>query len=161
MAVSLGIGLIFGAGAVIASWGLGLGEGETTTDSSGVRQSMYVPEPVPTKDTVGPLVSVPPAPTASKSGKPASLIVLQAGQTAVATMQQIDLTGSYPGKDGAVLQVQRFQGGAWQDFAQVDAIVQGGQFSTYIQTGQVGKARFRMLDTESGEASNEVVVTIG
>ncbi len=162
VAVSVGIGLIFGLGALVASWGLGLGESDTAIDTPGTRQSMYLPKPEPTEDTVGPLVSLGPAPTAAaSSGKPKSPIQLQAAQTQVAPMQQIDLSGSYPGKDGAVLQVQRFQGGAWQDFAQVDVIVQGGQFSTYIQTGQIGKTRFRMLDTTSQETSNEIVVTIG
>ena len=43
----------------------------------------------------------------------------------------------------------------------VFASVTGGQFSTYIQSGAVGLNRFRMIDTDTGETSNEVKVQIG
>jgi hypothetical protein len=76
-------------------------------------------------------------------------------------MQQIDLTGVYPGGEGAILQVQRKLDGKWQDFLSVDAAVSGGQFSTYVQTGQLGVQKFRMRDTTSGKVSNVVSVTVG
>ena len=75
-------------------------------------------------------------------------------------MEQIDLTGVYPGGEGAILQVQRFEGGSWQDFP-VTVSVSDGTFSTYVQTGQGGVNRFRVVDTDSGKPSNEVKVTIG
>jgi len=56
--------------------------------------------------------------------------------------------------------VQQFENGAWSDFP-VTASVSGGRFSTFIQTGMVGLNRFRMLDTDTGETSNEVKVQIG
>ena len=75
-------------------------------------------------------------------------------------MQQIDLTGSYPGGDGAIVQVQRRQGGTWVDFP-VTASVSGGTFATYVQTGQTGVNRFRVIDSDSREVSNEVTVRVG
>ena len=76
-------------------------------------------------------------------------------------MQQIDLTGVYPGGEGAILQVQRFENGGWTDFPASPVSVSDQTFSTYVQTGQPGIQRFRMLDTDTGEASNEVRVTVG
>ena len=75
-------------------------------------------------------------------------------------MQQIDLTGAYPGGEGAILQVQRFENGAWSDFP-VTMSVSGGTFATFVQTAQVGPNKFRVVDTDSGVMSNEVRVTIG
>ena len=83
-----------------------------------------------------------------------------AGTTAVAPMEQIDLTGTYPDGEGAVLQVQRFQGGAWADF-NVTVVVSNQTFATYVQTSVVGLNRFRMVDTDSGAVSNEVRVRVG
>jgi len=165
VAVTVAIGLLFGAAALVASKGLGLGETDTTAeDTGGGAQSMYLPKPSETNLSTGPLVTLAPGeeetPGSTGSAAPATAIVLTAGQTAVAPMQQIDLTGTYTGGEGAVLQVQRFEAGSWQDFP-VTARVNGGSFTTYIQTGQGGETRFRMADTDSGATSNEVVITIG
>ena len=78
----------------------------------------------------------------------------------VSPMEQIDLTGTYPTGEGAVLQVQRFVGGAWQDFP-VTVVVSNRTFSTYVQTSQVGMNRFRVVDTDNGTASNVVRVQVG
>ncbi len=74
-------------------------------------------------------------------------------------MGRIDLTGVYPGGEGAILSVQQFEGGVWNDFP-VTASVSGETFATYIQTGQLGRNRFRMIDTDTGAVSNEVRVEI-
>ena len=73
--------------------------------------------------------------------------------------ERINLTGAYRRGDGAEVQVQRFEG-RWTDFP-VTAAVEGGRFSTYIQSSKTGKARFRVIDHSAGHASNEVRVTIG
>ena len=75
-------------------------------------------------------------------------------------MQQIDLTGTYPTGEGAILQVQRFEAGAWQDFP-VTMSVNGSTFATYVQTSRVGPNKFRVIDTETAKLSNEVTVTVG
>ena len=76
-------------------------------------------------------------------------------------MEQIDLTGIYPGGEGAILRVERFTGGQWVDFAQITANVSNETFSTYIQTGQSGMNKFRVVDTDTDLASNAVKVTVG
>ncbi len=159
--VAVAIGLILGLAVLLVSKGLGLGESNPVArDSSDAQQSMYLPKPTETNLSTGPLITLPPGqtPAASATATPEG-ITLTAGAASVAPMQQIDLTGSFPSGEGAVVQVQRFEGGNWQDFP-VTASVTGGSFSTYIQTSQPGENRFRVSDTDSGATSNEVVVTI-
>ena len=84
----------------------------------------------------------------------------RSAQSAVAPMQQIDLSGSYPGGDGAILQVQRFEGGSWVDFP-VTMLVTGDSFDTFILTGHTGVNRIRVIDTTNGDKSNEIKVTVG
>jgi len=167
VAVGVTIGLLLGLGTLLATQGLGLGDeaGTAIDTQSGGSQTMYLPKPEQTAVSTGPLVSLLPGETedAGSTGSPApptAGIVLSAGQTAVALMQQIDLTGTYVGGEGAVLQVQRFEAGAWQDFP-VTASVSGGSFTTYIQTSQGGANRFRMADSDTGATSNEIIVQIG
>ena len=75
-------------------------------------------------------------------------------------MGRIDLTGTYPGGEGAVLNVQKFSNGSWQDFYSISASVTNGSFSTYIQTGTPGMNRFRVIDSDTQRASNQVKVHI-
>ncbi len=167
--VALTIGLLVALGTLLATEGLGLGQAsdDTAVDTeSGGSQRMFLPKPRKTAVSTGPLVSLLPSeetePGSTASPPPASAtgIVLSAGQSAVAPMEQIDLTGTFTGGEGAVLQVQRFEGDLWSDFP-VTATVTGGTFTTYIQTSQAGENRFRMADTDTGVTSNEVTVTIG
>lgn len=164
VAVGVTIGLLLGLGTLFATQGLGLGDeaGTAVDTQSGGSQTMYLPKPEQTAVSTGPLVSLLPDET-EKAGSPTpptAGIVLSAGQTTVAPMQQIDLTGTYANGEGAVLQVQRFEAGAWQDFP-VTASVSGGSFTTYIQTSQGGANRFRMADSDTGATSNEIIVQIG
>lgn len=167
VSVAIAIGLLVGAATLVATKGLGLGsdgasEARDTEGEGGA--SLYLPKPEKTNTSPGPLVTLAPGdeetPGSTGSAQAPTGIVLQSAQTQVAPMQQIDLTGSYAGGDGAFLQVQRFQDGSWRDFP-VTARVSGGTFSTYIQTGQTGENKFRMADTDSGATSNEITVTIG
>ena len=96
----------------------------------------------------------------SEDAKPEFAIALSASQTEVGQMDNIDLTGVYPGGEGAVVQVQRYVNDEWVDFASVDAVVSNETFSTYVQTGQTGLNRFRVRDTASDEVSNEVRVKV-
>jgi hypothetical protein len=165
--VGLAIGLLAGGATLVATRVLGLGADATAVDTAG-KQSMYLPKPVKTTPTDAPS-SVPTLTAASEPTGPVRTtktpehgITLQAGQTQVGPMQRIDLTGTYPTGEGAVLQVQRATGpgDSWVDFP-VTVTVSNGTFSTYVQTGRSGPNRFRVVDTDSDEASNEVTITIG
>ncbi|HEX6876967.1 MAG TPA: hypothetical protein VF165_15010 [Nocardioidaceae bacterium] len=102
-----------------------------------------------------------PSPTkdAKKNKKQPSVISLSASPTTVQQMEQIYLSGTYPGGEGATLQVQRLEGGSWNNFP-TSASVSGGTFSTYVMTGQQGDNKFRVVDTDSGKKSNDVNVTV-
>lgn len=178
--VGLGVGLILALVALVTSQvlGLGAGGGRSSGEAGPVQRSLYLPTPVETPTPTGPLVTLAPGKTplvmpiaTAPPGLPSldssagstpvpGGISLTASRPSVAAMEQIDLTGTYPGGQGATLQVQRFAGGNWADFP-VTVSVTGGSFSTYVQTGQTGENRFRVLDPASGTSSNEVVVRVG
>lgn len=176
--VALVVGLVLAGVALIATRMLGLSGDDASADAGETaRESLYLPPPQKTTDS-GPEITLNTEgadgggdeeptdvattersePTESESAKEGE-ISLQALQSEVAAGENIDLTGVYPGGEGAILQVQRFEGGAWVDF---DATlpVSNETFSTYIFTGVTGTHRFRVIDNETGTASNEVKVTV-
>ncbi|GEP39724.1 hypothetical protein NPS01_33870 [Nocardioides psychrotolerans] len=169
VAVALTVGLILGGGALAVSRVLGIGGSDEATSGSTVQETMFLPPVEPTNPDSEPLLTLAPNPEGSVSQfpsdepseeEPESSISLQAGQTEVGAMERIDLTGVYPGGEGAILQVQQFENGTWGDFP-VTATVSNETFTTYIQTGKPGPNRFRVVDTDDDEISNEVKVTIG
>jgi hypothetical protein len=172
--VGLAVGLIIGIVALAATRMMGLG-GENASAQTTSQESLYLPKPEKTTGPSGPLITLAPgeseSPTGqaaqgkqpSRSPKPAKAkkeISLSASQTSVQPMDQIDLTGVYPGGEGAILQVQRFTSGSWQAFP-VTVSVSDETFATYVQTSQTGINRFRVTDTDTGLTSNEVKITIG
>lgn len=171
--VGLAVGLVLGGVALGATSVLGIGE-DASTETASDDIDFYLPKPSPTDGPSGPLITLAPS---AEDGAPESEtaepeeeteseeagqgeITLSVGQTSVGIMQQIDLTGVYPGGEGAVLQVQKFSGGGWQDFP-VTAVVSNETFATYVQTSFQGVNRFRVLDTETDTASNDIKVTVG
>ncbi|GAA1504818.1 hypothetical protein [Nocardioides humi] len=182
VAVALGVGLILGVVALVGTKVLGLGsdDGDSSARST-VRQSMYLPTPVETDEETGPLVTLhtedtdepattdttetdipedePTSETTSESAASGE-ISLQALATAVASGERIYFSGVYPGGEGAILWVQRFENGDWADFP-ASVGVTNGTFSSYIFTGVSGVNRFRVVDRDSGTVSNEISVTVG
>jgi hypothetical protein len=172
--VGLAVGLIAGLAALVGVQVLGVGDAGASGEATG-DQSLYLPTPKPTKGESGPLITLAPDPGDSgkgggkndskKSEKPKKdkkekkEISLSASQTEVTPMEQIDLTGVYPGGEGAILQVQRFTSGSWQDFP-VTVSVSDETFSTYVQTSQGGVNKFRVVDTDTDLKSNEVRITV-
>ncbi len=169
--VGLVVGLIVGLAALAGTRMLGLG-GEDASAQTTSEESLYLPRPERTTGPSGPLITLAPGATESPSQQPSDgqsskqpkppkkQISLSASQTSVAPMEQIDLTGVYPGGEGAILQVERFTSGSWQAFP-VTVSVSDETFATYVQTSQSGVNRFRVVDTDSGRVSNVVEVTIG
>jgi hypothetical protein len=167
VAVAVVVGLVLGGGALVASRVLGLGDSEASTETT-VADSMYLPTPSETPVSTEPAITLAPgdetrepSESPSESESPEDGISLQAGQTEVSAMERIDLTGTYPGGEGAVLQVERAAGeGGWTEF-EVTVPVSGETFSTYVQTGQPGLNKFRLRDPDTDLVSNVVEVTIG
>jgi hypothetical protein len=167
--VAVVVGLIVGGGALAATKVLGIGDDGSATDDSTSGDSLYLPFPEETTAPSGPLTSFDSDPEGEatsadpekpESSEPETAISLSAGQTSVTPMEHIDLTGVYPGGEGAILQVQRLEAGKWSDFP-VTASVSNETFATYVQTSQPGPNRFRVIDTDTRTTSNEVRVVIG
>jgi len=160
--VAVVIGLLGGLAVMIGVNAAGIGDTTTATASDDSPSTFSLPRPSDTGSTEpAPQESVEPsAGEQSTSEAPAEGISLTATQQSVSPMQQIDLTGTYQAGEGAILQVQRFEDGAWSDFP-VTMSVSGGTFATYVQTSRTGPNKFRVVDTDSEVISNELTVTVG
>jgi hypothetical protein len=162
--VGVVVGLLVSGGALAGTSMLGLTGGDDD-DTASSHQSMYLPRPSATETESGPQVTLLPGQetaTPSDTGSPAAPefeISLSAAQTQVGPMEEIYLTGVFPGGEGTVLQVQRFENGRWEDFP-VDAVVSNKTFSTYVQTAKAGVNRFRVRDTNGPAVSNDVRVKV-
>jgi hypothetical protein len=144
---------------VVSAFALGAAKVTGIDDATGTttaEPSLVLPDDKPTADATPSARASDPTPRAPRK-RPA--ITLRAEQTAVQPGGRINLTGYYRRGNGALLQVQRLEGG-WTDFP-VTMSVDGGRFSTYIQTSRTGDARFRVVDKGAGRTSNVVRVTIG
>ncbi len=99
-------------------------------------------------------------PTETETVKAREKISLQADQAAVGNFERIDISGVYPGGEGAILQVQRMEDGQWVDF---DATipVSNETFTTYVQSARTGVNKFRVIDNKSSAESNTITVTVG
>lgn len=162
--VGVVVGLLVSGGALAASSILGLG-GDDDGGTASSQQSMYLPKPSATESETGPQITLQPGaetPTTTESAPatPEFAISLSSSVTEVGPMEEIYLTGVFPGGEGAVVQVQRLENGKWEDFATVDAVVSGETFSTYVQTAQLGANKFRVRNTDGPEVSNEVRVKV-
>lgn len=173
VSVTAAVGVIV---AVVAVVGSHLVHPSSSTNGSlaGNGASMYVPMPKPTKAQSGPLVTLSsgqssspqsqqPSPSASpsSSAKPKKKINLTASVVSASGMQQFQISGTYPGGEGHILRLQRkMAGSAWATFGIPDMDVQGGQFSSSVQTGHTGVNLFRVKDVDTGLTSNVVRVTI-
>jgi hypothetical protein len=179
----LGVALLVGALISLVALGavsiMGLGNTEVTAESE---PSLYIPPRTAGADKSddGPGLtlsdlnggkdpresdSASPGSEESRSPKPKekrkpprSVISLSASPTEVSPMEQIYLSGTYPGGEGATLQVQRFEG-SWTNFPSSTS-VSGGTFTTYVMTGQSGPNKFRVVDSATGKKSNAVTVTV-
>ena len=165
--VAVAVGLVASVAFVVGAHVVGLSGGHAAVVAGDDGATMVVPKPQKTQPASGPSITLgsssPSEDTQSpppKIKKPKKSISLQAGETSVAPMGRIDLTGTYPGGEGAILNVQKFSNGSWQNFYSISATVTNGTFSTYIQTGTPGMNRFRVIDSDSHRASNEVQVRI-
>ena len=166
LAVALVIGGVVGAFALgsstVGSGDSAGGEAEASTSPSGTLTGTATAAPstealaseAPASEAPA---SEPPSPPQERAGGAA--ITLRAAPASVRANQRINLSGVYPRGAGATLQVQRFEG-RWADFP-VRVSVDGGRFSSYIQSSRTGSLRFRVVDPAAGRVSNPVRVRIG
>ncbi|RYB94405.1 hypothetical protein EUA93_08640 [Nocardioides oleivorans] len=158
--VAVVIGLLGGLAVMVGVKVTGIGNTSSSSGSSETPATFELPRPSDTSTETPPEETEPSPGGQPSSEAPDTGISLSAPQQSVSAMQQIDLTGSYPGGEGAILQVQRFENEQWTDFP-VTMSVSGGTFATYVLTARTGENRFRVVDTDSDAISNEVTVTVG
>ena len=173
LAVSLAVGLVLGGVALVGTRIIGIGGDSSGSADSTELESAVIPKPsktaangpqltLATEDTeeTEDTETVEIEATESEAVKSEKAITLQAGQTAVGNFERIDLSGIYPGGEGAILQVQRLEGGQWVDF-NATLSVSNETFNTYVQSAQTGVNKFRVVDSATGDSSNPVTVTVG
>lgn len=189
--VAMVIGVVGGIAMLVGTRAAGLGGHDSSSKSAQAHASLYAPSPSPTERAATSSISLLPtvsatgsakvggsgeseesasaAPTAAhksaapatKEPEPAKKITLQAAAPSARPMEMVDLSGIYPGGEGAILRLERNDGSGWKEFGIPDVTVVGEQFSTKIQTGRTGAHRFRMRDVDSHAVSNVVTINIG
>jgi hypothetical protein len=74
--------------------------------------------------------------------------------------ETVRIQGTYRGGADTFLRVQRWEGGEWLAFPVPTKTDQSGQFTAYVEFGQPGRYRLRVLDPDSGATSKTSVLMI-
>ena len=74
--------------------------------------------------------------------------------------ETVRIQGTYPGEGDTFLRVQRLEGGKWLDFPLPTKTDSSGKFTAFIELGQPGRYRLRVLDPDSSVASKTFVLVI-
>lgn len=176
VAVAVVVGLLAGIAALAGTRLLGIsGNGGSSVGGPEGGQSLYLPDPVRTRNSGGPLVTLIPSDTATTTEpndyftetpvdtetaqEPA--ISLSAGSSSVEDNEELMLSGTYVGGEGAVLDIYyKVNEDKWEEFP-LDSNVSGGIFQVYVQTYKTGVIQWRMKDSSTGKISNVVTVRHG
>lgn len=186
VAVALVIGLLAAIIALLGTRLVGLtGGGGGSTDGVAAGESLSLPPlepteldsgllitlapvetPTPSESSSAPLgvgESATPSASASASETPTAAtgdrdIALQASDGSVEAGDEVMLSGTYHGGEGAVLDIWYDKDGeGWQEF-NLDANVYGGVFQAFVTTYKSGTFVWQVRDPETGKKSNEVRV---
>lgn len=113
-----------------------------------------------TYDSSLPTLSEPPAPTDTPPAEPAPPgLVLTITPTSVGSGQTFTVSGTYAGRDGVQLQLQRLENGVWADYPN-DISVSMGSYSTTASSTMSGTNDYRVYDQSANRASNVVTVFV-
>jgi hypothetical protein len=74
--------------------------------------------------------------------------------------QPVRIQGTYRGEADTLLRVQRWEEGKWLAFPVPTKTDRSGQFTTYVEFGQPGRYRLRVLDPKSGVTSKTFLLVI-
>ena len=74
--------------------------------------------------------------------------------------QTVRIQGTYRGGADTLLRVERWEGGRWRAFPLPAKTDQSGQFTAYVELGQPGRYRLRVLDPRSGATSKPFLLVI-
>ena len=127
---------------------------------SPIPETTATPTPTPAQDISQPNLSEPPAPT--DTPPPDSVppgLVLTISPSTVASGQTFTASGTYAGRDGVQLQLQRLENGVWADYPN-DINVSMGSYSTTAVSTMTGTNSFRVYDQSANRASNVVSILV-
>jgi hypothetical protein len=108
-------------------------------------------------------VSQPTGEPSSKStdiGGAGTAIQLENLADSARSFQPVRIQGTYRGGPDTFLQVQRWEGGKWLSFPLPTKTDQSGRFTAFVELGQPGRYRLRVLDPDSGVTSQPFVLVI-
>jgi hypothetical protein len=74
--------------------------------------------------------------------------------------QTVRIHGTYRGGADTFLRVERWEGGKWLAFPLPTKTDRSGQFTAYVELGQPGSHRLRMLDPDSDVTSKPFLLVI-
>jgi serine/threonine protein kinase len=89
-----------------------------------------------------------------------AIIQLENSADSAKPFQTVQIQGTYRGGADTFLRVERWEGGRWLAFPLPTKTDQSGQFTAYVELGQPGRYRLRVLNPDSGVTSNPSVVVI-
>jgi hypothetical protein len=123
----------------------------------GLGADWLISEPAP---AALPATTTSTAPAGPPSSSTVPAIQLENPADAAKPFQTVQIQGTYRGGADTSLRVQRWEGGRWLDFPLPTVTDQAGQFTAYVELGQPGRYRLRLLDPDSGVTStpSELVI---
>lgn len=177
VAVAVVVGLLAGIAALAGTRLLGIGDdGSDGSGEAGAGESLYLPEPVPTTQQSGPLVTLAPSETLSETAtatvtesetvsetptEEKSEITLSVDSNDVAPGEELRISGLYQEGEGAVLDIYyNVNGGGWDKFP-LSTNVSGGIFAVDVVTWKEGTIKWRVEDPSTGRVSNAMTVHHG
>jgi len=101
-----------------------------------------------------------PSDEATHPGRQESTIQLEDLPDRARPFETVRIQGTYPDEGDTFLWVQRLEGGRWLDFPLPTKTDPSGRFTAFIELGQPGRYRLRVLDPDSGVASKTFVLVI-
>ena len=87
-------------------------------------------------------------------------IQLEASADSAKPFQTVPIRGTHRGGADTFLRVERWEGGKWVPFPLPAKTDQSGQFTAYVELGQPGRYRLRVLDPDSRVTSKPSVLEI-
>jgi hypothetical protein len=96
------------------------------------------------------------------AASPAAEATIQLENSAVSAkpFEAVRISGTYHGGSDRFLRVQRREKGRWLSFPIPTRTDQSGKFMTYVELGQPGRYRLRVLDPNAGVESKPFVLVI-
>ena len=101
------------------------------------------------------------ADTSSSTPPSEPAISLETRERSVPILAVVRLTGEYPdAAPGTELRVQRLVDETWVDFPLPTVVQPSGRFVTRVQMGGTGTNKIRVVEPDSGDRSNTIVIEI-